>query len=85
MLNNLVQTIEIDCAPGNLRPGDVMKSMIEELELPFKYKETSGRLFGNWTWTFNEFNEEDWRAIQKKVGPYLTKCWEKGTVRYASW
>ncbi len=41
------QTIELDCPPGALRPGDLIEDVIKGTGLPSK--ESCSRVFGNWT------------------------------------
>lgn len=81
----MAKSIMIDCAPGSVRPQHLMVKMISETKVPFKYKEPAGKLMGEWTWVFDEFSDDEWKVIQKIVGPYLTKCWEEGWLRYAGW
>ena len=40
------QTIELDCAPGGIRPGDLIADVIADLGLP--EQEPVSKSFGNW-------------------------------------
>lgn len=77
------QTIEIDCAPGALRSGDLIAGVIEGTGLPLK--ESSGRFFGNWTWDYSDIDAEIWNNAVIVLKERLTKLYNSGTVRYASW
>lgn len=77
------QTIEIDCPPGAPRPGDLIEGVIEGTGLPVR--ESSGRFFGNWTWDYNDVDSEVWNKSKPILKERLTKLYNKGTIRYASW
>ena len=77
------QTIEIDCAPGALRPGDLIAGVIEGTGLLLK--ESSGRFFGNWTWDYSDVDPEVWIKANPVLKERLTKLYNSGTIRYASW
>ena len=77
------QTIEIDCAPGALRPGDLIVGVIEGTGL--KVKESSGRFFGNWSWDYSDVDAETWNNAKTVLKERLTKLYNSGTIRYASW
>jgi len=77
------QTIEIDCAPGALRPGDLIAGVIEGTGL--QLKESSGRFFGNWTWDYRDVDAETWNNVKTVLKERLTKLYNSGTIRYASW
>lgn len=76
-------SIEIDCAPGYPRPGDLIDSVIEGTGLP--KKKSCLRFFGNWVWEYNEISDEKWAEIQPIIKERLTKLYNSGTIRYASW
>lgn len=77
------QTIELDCAPGNPRPGDLIEQVCEGLELTIP--ETSSRVFGNWTWDFSHISEARWKEIQPILKERITKLYNSGIIRYGSW
>ena len=76
-------TIEIDCAPGAPRPGDLIGEVIEGTGL--KPKEAESRLFGNWTWRYDEVPCEEWSRIQPTLKARLKVLYDQGTIRFASW
>ena len=77
------QTIELDCPPGNPRPGDLIDGVIEGTGLP-KRKDVS-RLFGEWTWDYNDIPEEVWQKAQPMLEERITKLHNAGIIRYGSW
>lgn len=76
-------SIELDCAPGNPRPGDLIAGVIEGTGLPLK--DTVMKLFGNWKWNYQEVSCEEWDKIQPIVKQRITKLYESGIIRYGSW
>ena len=83
------KSIEIDCAPGGLRPGDLITGVVKGtvLESMPEAQPTASvsRLFGNWCWTFPAISDEAWIAIQPVLRGRLTKLYQMGQIRYASW
>lgn len=77
------QTIEIDCPPGFPRPSDLIDAVIEGTGLP--KREDVSRVFGEWTWDYNDISPEQWEKIQPILKERLVKLYEAGTVRYCSW
>lgn len=77
------QTIEIDCPPGGIRPGDLIEGVIQGTGL--QLKESSGRFFGNWTWDYSDVDSEVWIKVKNILKERLTELYNNGTIRYASW
>lgn len=77
------QTIELDCPPGYPRPGDLIDGVIEGTGLP-KRKSVS-RLFGEWTWDYNDIPEETWQKSKPILEERITKLYNEGIIRYGSW
>jgi len=77
------QTIEIDCPPGRPRPGDLIAGVIKGTGL--EPRKTASRLFGNWTWDYNDIPPEKWKEIQPILKERLCKLYDDGVVRYCSW
>lgn len=49
------QTIELDCEPGSLRPGDLIDQVIKDTEL--SQRDPVSKSFGNWTWDYNDIDK----------------------------
>jgi hypothetical protein len=64
-----IQTIELDCAPGAIRPGDLISAVVEGTPLaalPEAQPDASiSRVFGNWTWSFPNTDAEVWEHIAR--------------------
>jgi hypothetical protein len=77
------QTIEIDCQPGYPRPGDLIEDVIKGTGLPVR--ETTSRLFGCWTWDYNDIPKSEWNKAKPILKERLTKLYDNHVVRYCSW
>lgn len=78
-----VQTIELDCAPGALRPGDLIGKVIEGTGLPDR--EPVSKFFGCWTWEYKDIPVELWLRIRPTLKTRVTALYESGAIRYGSW
>jgi hypothetical protein len=79
----VMETIDLDCPPGEPRPGDLIGMVLAGTGLAAG--ETVGRFFGNWTWEFDVSREEWETRIQPIIKPRIVALYEAGIVRYASW
>lgn len=77
------QTIELDCPPGGIRPGDLYPSVIKDTGLP--ERKTVGRFFGNWTWDYSDIPEDQWQKVKPILKDRITKLYNDGIIRYGSW
>ncbi len=77
------QTIELDCAPGFPRPGDLIAQVIKDTGLP--ERETSSRMFGNWTWDYSDIDKDVWERAKPILRERIKSLYEVGLIRYGSW
>jgi hypothetical protein len=77
------QTIELDCAPGSPRPGDLIAGVIEGTGL--ELKEPVSQLFGNWTWDYSDIPAETWATVRVTLKARVTALYNRGLIRYGSW
>ena len=77
------QTIELDCAPGSPRPGDLIGGVIKDTGLP-KREEVS-RFFGNWVWDYKDIPEGKWEKAIPILEERITALYHSGRIRYGSW
>lgn len=78
----MLQTIELDCAPGTPRPGQYIGGVLEGTGLTAGEPTT---FFGNWCWSF-DVPQEKWEAeIQPIIKPRITALYHSGAIRYGSW
>lgn len=78
-----LQTIELDCAPGWPRPGDLLPGVLKDTGL--EVREPVAKFFGNWTWDYSDIPEERWREIQPTLKERIEKLYHAGSIRYGSW
>lgn len=77
------QTIEIDCAPGPVRPGDLYVHVIAGLGLA--EREPVSTFFGNWTWDYSDVPANEWAAVRPLLKSRITDLYNRGRIRYGSW
>lgn len=76
------QSIDLDCPPGDPRPGDLIESVLEGTGL------TAGKpsmFFGNWEWMFKVPRKEWESRIQPIIKPRIEALYKSGVIRYGSW
>ena len=83
MSKEITKTIELDCRPGYPRPGDLIGDVIAGLKLPVR--EAVSKIFGNWTWEFNDISDERWKEIQPTLKRRIRDLYHAGVIRYGSW
>lgn len=78
-----LQTIELDCPPGGIRPGDLIEGVIEGLGLP--EREPVSMFFGMWTWDYTDIPTEQWEAAKPKLKERIVSLYNGGAIRWGSW
>lgn len=78
-------TIELDCAPGGLRPGDLIGNVIHGTGLPDS--NPVSKCFGNWMWDYSKVEgiSELWPKIQPMLKKRIEDLYVSGRIRYGSW
>lgn len=79
----MTKTIELDCAPGGPRPGDLIGEVIKDTGLPLR--ERTSAFFGNWTWDYSDIPDDVWIKAQETTKPRITALYNAGVIRYGSW
>ena len=77
------KSIELDCAPGCLRPSDLIAGVIKGTGLDLR--ETVYRFFGLWEWDYSDVSDEKWKEIQPVLEERITVLYNSGEIRYGSW
>jgi hypothetical protein len=77
-----MESIELDCPPGNPRPGDLIEGVIAGTGLTLT---EPSKLFGNWTWTFDVPHEQWVETVQPVIKPRIEALYHQGYIRYGSW
>ena len=78
-------SLEIDCAPGGIRPDDILPSALNETEMKEEDFEITSKVFGNWTFIPLKEKEELYKTSQSKIAENLKSIYGSGRIRYASW
>lgn len=78
-------SIELDCEPGGIRPGDLLPGVIEGLGLTLNAKKPNMTMFGEWTWVIPEDQEEQYKKVQATVKERVEALYHAGQIRYGSW
>lgn len=78
-----MQTIELDCPPGVLRPGDLIDGVLEGTGLVAD--EPISKLFGEWTWAFDVPRARWESEIQPVIKPRIEALYHAGQIRWGSW
>jgi hypothetical protein len=74
--------IDIDCPPGDPRPGDLIPSVIKGTGLPLR-EDAGCRFFGWWTWDYSDIAPDIWKRARPKIRRRLVRLYEQGVIRYA--
>lgn len=82
-MSHPIQTIELDCAPGTPRPGDLIGGVIEGTGLPTR--EEVSKFFGMWTWDYRDVPREQWLRVQPTLEDRIRRLYHQGRIRYGSW
>ena len=73
--------IDIDCPPGDPRPGDLIADVIKQTGLPLR-EDAGCRFFGWWTWDYSDIDPDVWRRARPKIRRRLVRLYEQGVIRY---
>ena len=78
-------TIDLDCAPGGIRPNDLLPGVLADTGVVIDPENTVSRFFGNWTWKvpseYNVLYEKNRELIKNRI----IALHEAGRIRYGSW
>ena len=76
-------SIDLDCAPGGIRPGDLIASVLKDTGL--EAGDPVSKFFGNWRWEI-QYDEEKWdKEIRPVIRPRIEALYHSGAIRYGSW
>lgn len=78
-------SIELDCPPGSLRPGDLLPGVLEGTGIEPEQLQLISTFFGNWTWRVPQECEAQYGLNQDKVKARITALYYAGRIRYGSW
>lgn len=83
----MTKTIELDCAPGGTRPGDLIMGVVagtilEEMTTP---ENAVSRIFGEWTWAYPDVTDEAWLDVQPTIEARIKALYRANRIRFGSW
>lgn len=78
-------SVEIDCAPGTIRPNKLFSHMCDQIGVSEIWFHPPCNFFGNWEWPVKEYYRNDYKSKQDQIETYLTVLYKNGYIRYASW
>jgi hypothetical protein len=76
-------SIELDCAPGAIRPGDLLSTVTKDTGLVLDKPDSMS--FGNWEWVIPADQHELYEKVQPLVKNRIEALYHKGFIRYGSW
>ena len=77
------QTIELDCPPGDPRPGDLIEIAIKNTGL--EVLQDVFRFFGCWTWDYSDISKKEWEQIRPILKRNITDLYRRKLIRYGGW
>lgn len=80
MGNTIDVEVNIDCAPGPIRPDCFLHIVTDRLE-PSECSLCS-KFFGNWRWTLRGVNAEVYKEELDCISDDFNTLYEEGRVRY---
>ncbi len=75
--------IELDCAPGQPRPGDLIKDVLEGTGI--ELGEPVVKFYGCWEWEIPEDMEKPFLEHREKIKEKIVVLYQTGFIRYGSW
>jgi hypothetical protein len=79
-----VQTIELDCPPGPMRPWDLIDAVIEGTNVTPVNKRPQA-FFGHAEFVF-DVDRETWvNEVQPIIKPRIEALYRSGAIRFGSW
>ncbi|HEY2617483.1 MAG TPA: hypothetical protein VGI78_09120 [Acetobacteraceae bacterium] len=80
-------SIELDCAPGNPRPGDLIAGVLEGTGLVVADFDTGNPFFGHQVWVLkvSEQNDPVFTAAKPVLKQRIEALHARGLIRYGSW
>ena len=77
------QTIDLDCAPGGIRPESLINSILEGTGLDVTDHPVP--FFGAVVYSFDVSRSHWVEFVQPIIKPRITALYNSGTIRYGSW
>ena len=78
-------SIELDCAPGGVRPNSLFPSIVEGTGLSKKDFELVSKFFGNWKWELIGKKDTIYKKALPSIRRRIKALYNEGSIRYGSW
>lgn len=76
----ITQRIDLDCEPGDPRPGDLIGDLISGTGLPLR--ESTSRFFGCWIWYYEDIDKDVWETERPILFKRIKDLHSHGLIRY---
>jgi hypothetical protein len=76
------QQVCLDCAPGASRPAYIAQVLQGS---GLTVREPVSRVFGCWTWRYDEVAVEVWTAAVPVLRQNIITLYRRGHIRYGAW
>lgn len=81
-----MESIELDCPPGGIRPWDLIEGVVAGTGLELTEADLEpGAMFGHREWLFDVDRDKWINDIQPVIKPRIEALYHSGTIRYGSW
>ncbi len=77
-------SIELDCQPGYIRPGDLLPKVLEGTGIVLPAMPNS-MAFGNWLWDIPEDQVKLYLKHRELIKSRFQALYNTGQIRYGSW
>ena len=77
--------IELDCAPGAPRPGDLFPGVVHDTAVFEEDFEQKGRFFGNWSWYLKPEAADRYEIAKPEIERRIKALYASGRIRYGSY
>ena len=76
------QVLELECKPGDPRPGDLVEGVIKGTGLPLR--DDVSRWFGLWEWDYSDIEKRVWENAQPLMRRRIRSLYNRGLIRFGS-
>lgn len=78
-------TIELDCAPGWPRPGDLLPDVLAGTGITLDAEKPQSMFFGNWVWEIPQDQVLKYEIARPTIISRIQALYGAGRIRYGSW
>lgn len=77
--------LTLDCPPGERRPNDVLKMIINGMELCEDDFTVISKSFGEWVFRISPEKNSYYKSQLNKITEKIKQLYKSGYLRYAEW